>query len=65
METSDLQTLKGSAKQWYLLLILGLIFIAMGIWVFFTPVSSFVALSLFFSFLSHHIVIKFLSVFDW
>ncbi len=50
METKNLEALSRSAKQWYLLLILGLIFIAMGIWVFFTPVSSFVALSMFFAF---------------
>ncbi len=49
METNNLQSLKNSAKQWYLLLILGLIFIAMGVWVFLTPVSSLLALSIFFA----------------
>lgn len=50
METGNLQSFKSRSKYWYLLLLLGLIFIAMGFWVFFTPVSSFVALSIFFAF---------------
>lgn len=50
METGNLQSFISRSKYWYLLLILGLIFIAMGFRVFFTPVSSFVALSMFFAF---------------
>lgn len=38
-----------SAKYWYLLLLLGIIFIVVGIWVFLTPVASYVALALLFA----------------
>lgn len=49
METNNLHALRSPSKNWYLLLILGLIFIVMGIWVILTPVSSFIALSVFFA----------------
>lgn len=49
METLSLKTINNSIKHWYLLLIVGLIYIAMGIWVFLTPLSSYLALALLFS----------------
>ena len=49
MENSLFKTVKNGISHWYLLLIAGLIFIAVGIWVFFTPVSSYLALALIFS----------------
>ncbi|HET6527477.1 MAG TPA: DUF308 domain-containing protein [Balneolaceae bacterium] len=39
-----------NSSKWYIPLILGIIFILVGIWVFFTPVASFVALSILFAF---------------
>ncbi len=39
-----------SAKHWYLSLILGVLFIAIGIWVLMTPLQSFITLAMFFSF---------------
>lgn len=36
-------------KHWYLFLILGILFILMGIWAIFTPLSSFLALTIFFA----------------
>lgn len=36
-------------KHWYLPLILGIVYIAVGIWVIFTPVASYVALAIFFA----------------
>jgi len=33
-------------RRWYLPLILGLLFIAVGIWIVFTPVESFLALAI-------------------
>ena len=41
--------IKALARHWYLELITGIIFIAVGIWVFKTPVTSYVALSIFFA----------------
>lgn len=38
-----------SAKYWYLILILGIILVIVGIWVFSTPVLSFTTLSLLFA----------------
>jgi uncharacterized membrane protein HdeD (DUF308 family) len=38
-----------TAKSWYLFLVFGILFILMGIWVLVTPVSSFIALSIFFA----------------
>lgn len=49
METEIIQKVKNVAKHWYLSLILGILFIGVGIWVFMTPVSSYLALSLLFS----------------
>jgi uncharacterized membrane protein HdeD (DUF308 family) len=41
--------IKAIARRWYLELIIGVLFIAAGVWVFMTPVSSYVALSIFFA----------------
>ena len=41
--------IKQSVKHWYLHLIIGLIFIAVGLWVFTSPVHSYVALTIVFS----------------
>ncbi len=49
MDTNVVDSLRNSAKHWYLILILGLVFIAMGILVLLTPVSSLIALSIFFA----------------
>ncbi len=49
MATSVLKTIKNDIKHWYLLLIVGLIYVGLGIWVFFTPLSSYLALSILFS----------------
>ena len=49
MATSILKKVKNDIKHWYLLLIVGLIYICAGVWVFLTPLSSYLALSLLFS----------------
>jgi len=49
METEIINSLKDYSKHWYLSLILGILFIGAGIWVFMTPVSSYLALSILFS----------------
>jgi uncharacterized membrane protein HdeD (DUF308 family) len=41
--------IQGIARNWYWELIMGILFIAVGVWVFMTPVSSYVALSIFFA----------------
>jgi uncharacterized membrane protein HdeD (DUF308 family) len=41
--------IKALARNWYLELIIGIIFVAVGVWVFFTPLSSYLALSVFFA----------------
>jgi uncharacterized membrane protein HdeD (DUF308 family) len=41
--------IKAIARNWYLELVMGVLFIAVGIWVFMTPVSSYGALSIFFA----------------
>lgn len=43
------QTLTKSVKHWYIPLITGIIFIALGIYIFTVPVETYVVLSLFFS----------------
>ena len=48
MET--VETLKGAVKHWYLTLILGIAFIGLGFWVFQTPLQSYIALAMLFSF---------------
>lgn len=49
MEDSILTSVKSSIKHWYLLLILGIVLILVGIWVFNTPVASYVTLSILFA----------------
>lgn len=49
MNTNSFETAKTPAKHWYLLLILGAIFVIMGIWILRTPVSSLIALTIFFA----------------
>jgi len=49
METEIINNVKNYSKHWYLSLILGILFIGAGIWVFMTPVSSYLALSILFS----------------
>lgn len=41
--------IKAIARNWYLELIIGVLFIAVGVWAFMTPVTSYVALSIFFA----------------
>jgi uncharacterized membrane protein HdeD (DUF308 family) len=41
--------IKGIARNWYWGLVMGILFIAVGVWVFMTPVSSYAALSIFFA----------------
>jgi uncharacterized membrane protein HdeD (DUF308 family) len=50
MEKETLSNLKDAIKHWYLSLILGIVFIAVGIWVLRTPLESYVALAVLFSF---------------
>ena len=49
MQNSTFKTIKNDIKHWYLLLIVGLLYIGVGIWVFVTPLSSYLALSILFS----------------
>lgn len=45
-----LKTVRNSVKNWYILLIVGLIFLAGGIYSFVSPAGSFLALALFFGY---------------
>ena len=49
MEDQIIKTGKNAIKHWYLSLILGILFIFVGIWVFITPVSSYFTLAILFS----------------
>ena len=49
MENQIIKTTKNAIKHWYLSLILGILYIIVGIWVFRTPIESYVALSIVFS----------------
>ena len=49
MTFRSLKTVKNSIKYWYMPLIVGLIFVGVGIWVFRTPLESYAALSFIFS----------------
>ncbi|MDX2443140.1 MAG: HdeD family acid-resistance protein [Bacteroidales bacterium] len=49
MATNFFKTIKNSVKHWYLTLIVGIIFVGIGILVFFTPLESYVGLALLFS----------------
>src|SRR5690606_39163047 len=44
-----LKTVNNAVKHWYLFLIIGLIFTAIGCWVFATPLQSFITLAMLFS----------------
>lgn len=48
METI-LKTAQSTVKRWWISLILGVLFIVMGIWIFRTPLESFITLSIIFS----------------
>ncbi|GAB4043391.1 HdeD family acid-resistance protein [Spirosoma litoris] len=49
MEGSILESVKNSVKHWYLLLLVGLIFLAVGIWTAMTPLSTYLTLAVIFS----------------
>jgi len=49
MADSFYKTVKNSIKHWYLLLVVGIIFFALGIWTILTPLSSYLTLSIIFS----------------
>lgn len=49
MSNSFIETAAKVVKHWYFLLIVGLIFVATSIWVFATPLSSYLTLSTLFS----------------
>jgi uncharacterized membrane protein HdeD (DUF308 family) len=49
MENQIIKTAKKAIKHWYLSLILGILFVFVGIWVFRTPIESYIALALIFS----------------
>ncbi len=49
MNNLFLKQIKQSVKHWYLHLIIGLIFIAVGFWVFTSPIQSYAALTIVFS----------------
>lgn len=47
--TNFIKIVKNSVKNWYLLTISGIIFVVLGIWVFTTPLESYLTLSILFS----------------
>jgi len=49
MEYQYLKTVRKSVNQWYIPLIIGLIFIAVGIWTLASPAESYLALTIVFS----------------
>jgi uncharacterized membrane protein HdeD (DUF308 family) len=49
MENEILGSFRKTVKYWYLPLILGILFILSGIWIFITPVSSFLTLAILFA----------------
>lgn len=49
MDNFHLKTLTNTVKNWYMPLVVGIIFIIAGIYTFASPVSSYLALSIFFS----------------
>jgi len=50
MENQSFGTLKKDLKYWYLPLVLGIVFILLGIWIFITPVASYLTLAVLFAF---------------
>ena len=49
--TNVISEFKGTAKNWWVFILTGILFIIGGIWIFKTPVGSFVGLATFFSIL--------------
>ncbi|HLR33584.1 MAG TPA: DUF308 domain-containing protein [Fodinibius sp.] len=49
MENTDLNNTQKPGKHWYLPLIIGILFILIGLWVFLTPAASYLALSMLFA----------------
>ena len=49
MESKDYKKIEESVKHWYFPLLMGIIFILVGIWVFRTPISSYIALAFLFA----------------
>ncbi|MDR2083389.1 MAG: DUF308 domain-containing protein [Bacteroidales bacterium] len=49
MARTFFKTVKNSIKNWYLALIAGIVLIALGIWVLFTPSEAYVSLAILFS----------------
>ena len=49
MADTIIPTVKDAIKHWWISLLLGILFILMGIWVLMTPLTSYIALSLLFS----------------
>lgn len=49
MSAQPLKTIKKSLSHWYLITIIGVIFVLLGIWVFRTPLASYLVLATFFS----------------
>ncbi|MEP0711224.1 DUF308 domain-containing protein [Algoriphagus sp.] len=49
MTSQSLKSIKNAISHWYLITIIGVIFILLGIWVFRTPLASYLVLATFFS----------------
>ena len=49
MTQSIFKTVKTSVKNWWVHLLIGILFVIMGFWVMFTPLASYIGLSIFFS----------------
>jgi uncharacterized membrane protein HdeD (DUF308 family) len=49
MNSEILEPVRDNLKHWYLPLILGIVLIVIGVWVFLTPLASYVALSILFA----------------
>ncbi len=49
MKNSTLENVRGTVQNWWLSLILGILFIVVGIWMIFAPATTYVALSILFS----------------
>lgn len=50
MENPILEKIRNSVKHWYLPLLLGILFILVGIWVYMTPLASYLTLAIIFAF---------------
>ena len=49
MNTHSFETVKNPGKHWYLLLILGVVFVLMGVWILRIPDTALLALTIFFT----------------